>query len=93
MENGAQRYMNPFAIRKLKLKICGESRESNAQISRDELAVMMKITLRGQKVTNELILIEQMKTNLDLMSRNDTMRPFCQAIYNLYNEKYESQNN
>ena len=75
--------MNIELLKKRKHELCGWTRPSDAYVSHDDLAIILKLIQKSLPVTKERIQIEKMKLALTQLPI-DAYRPFLDAIIQMY---------
>jgi len=76
--------MNLALIKNRRRELFGLSRETEAHVDTEELAIVLKLQMQGKPVTEESILIEEMKLVLRNMKNAEPLKPFLKAILTLY---------
>lgn len=77
--------MNVIALKKKYKELFGTS-NIHRPIDFEDLNITMALAMKGKPTTPEAILIYKMEMSLEGMAFNEPMRPFCQAIYELYKQ-------
>jgi hypothetical protein len=81
--------LNKKLLADKKRLLCGESRTIEWRGIKDDMDVVLSLTLRGKSVNTGSILAEEMRWRLDTMDRNSQLYPYAVAVYQMYSDKYD----